>query len=227
MNTEGNIIIFFGPPGAGKGSISKLFIDRLGFKQLSTGNLCREHIASNTKIGKEIDLIIKSGKLISDSIIIDMVDGWLKENLKNKIPIILDGFPRTLNQAKSLADLLKSYHDIALHIIRMIIPDEAIVNRLASRTICTSKECQAVYSMDKNSKLLPANNNACDICGSKLIKRADDNAESILERVKIYREHESKIVDFYKNNNQLYIDIQVSQPLENIYSQLIKDIKLV
>ncbi len=100
MSTERSIVIFIGPPGAGKGSLSQLCVKELGWAQLSTGNLCRYHITEQTELGKQIDLAIKSGKLISDGVIVDMVDKALPETFKQSPIVILDGFPRTVAKHK-------------------------------------------------------------------------------------------------------------------------------
>ena len=104
-----NIVIFLGPPGSGKGSLSNLAIKNMGFNQISTGNLCRHHIANATDIGKQIDVIIKAGKLISDELITNMVFDWLGQQVDKFSPIILDGYPRTVNQAIALEAFVKEF----------------------------------------------------------------------------------------------------------------------
>lgn len=99
--------IFMGPPGSGKGSLSKLCKTYWGWQQLSTGNLCRKHISEDTQIGKEIDFIIKSGKLISDELIASMVDAWLTDVVGKEYSLILDGYPRNFTQAQDLLRLIQ------------------------------------------------------------------------------------------------------------------------
>src|SRR5438105_2140053 len=101
----GNIFIFLGPPGSGKGSVSRLCIKDLGWVQLSTGNLCRKHIAKQTEIGKEIDFAIKSGKLVSDDLITNMVLEWFQKDFDDSHTVILDGYPRTIMQAQAFTKL--------------------------------------------------------------------------------------------------------------------------
>ncbi len=150
-----DIFIFLGPPGSGKGSLSHLCVKRLGWQQLSTGNLCREHIAQQTDIGKQIDFAIKSGKLISDSLIIEMASAWLKKTFEHTGIVIFDGFPRTVPQAQALHEIITSLDDVTMNVVRMDIPFETVVYRLLARSICQNNKCQSVYSMHKHSSQQP------------------------------------------------------------------------
>ena len=113
MNNQKNLIVFMGPPGAGKGSLSQLCVDEFGWVQLSTGFLCRKHIAAQTTIGRQIDFFIKSGKLVDDSLIVDMVEEWLAEQIDQQRGVILDGFPRSVVQAQALDEILKKFESIS------------------------------------------------------------------------------------------------------------------
>ena len=106
MTSNQQLVIFIGPPGAGKGSISQLCVQAFGWKQLSTGYLCRKHINEQTEIGKEIDFSIKSGKLVSDRLIVTLVEQWLADPSQHESPIILDGFPRNIAQAEALHEII-------------------------------------------------------------------------------------------------------------------------
>lgn len=217
-----DIVIFLGPPGSGKGSLSQLFVKRLGWVQLSTGNLCREHIAHQTEIGKQIDFAIKSGKLITDSLIIDMVQDWMLAHDQGVSVVILDGFPRTVAQADALQKLLtEKYPNIRVSIIQLVLPQEKIVERLASRRICGNNKCQAVYSLAKDSQHKPKKDMECDLCCSALIRRADDEEESIQQRLKLHYENEQALLEYYKKINQPITTCNVDQPLENVYQQLL------
>lgn len=223
MNTKKQIVIFLGPPGCGKGSLSNLCVKKLGWSQLSTGNLCREHIANNTEIGQKIDFNIKSGKLISDDLIIGMVSQWLIDNYKEQNGIILDGFPRTISQAISLYELLLSpdLSDINFYVIKILVSDKSVTNRMVQRTICKSSTCQAVYSLTQGSKLKPTKYMVCDDCGSELVRRADDEIEAIKERLSLYRKHEKELINFYLNKKILIHELMGEESLENVYKQLI------
>lgn len=223
MNSYQDIFIFIGPPGAGKGSLSHLCVKQLEWMQFSTGNICREHIAQNTELGKQIDFVIKSGKLISDSLIIRMVADWLLSNSKKLKAVIFDGFPRTLTQAKALQELLSQapFNLIRLNVIKMDISDESIIRRLATRLVCQNSKCQAVYSLDNNSALNPKHEMLCNECSAALIRRPDDEIKSITERLLVYHKHEQDLINFYTNIGQKVTNLNVEQPLEQVYHQLL------
>lgn len=217
-----DIVIFLGPPGSGKGSLSQLCVKRLGWVQLSTGNLCREHIAHQTEIGKQIDFAIKSGKLITDSLIIQMVQDWMLTHSEDVSVVILDGFPRTVAQAEVLQKLLaESSSKSNLSIINLVLDQEKIIERLANRRICENNKCQAVYSLSNQSRHMPKRHMICDECSSNLMRRTDDEEESIRQRLKLHYENERMLMDFYQKNNQQVIACDVAQSLESVYQQLL------
>ncbi len=218
MSFQSEIFILIGPPGSGKGSLSSLFVKELGWSQLSTGNLCRKHIAEQTEIGKKIDLVIKSGKLIDDSVVTQMVAGWFKEHI-NRVPaVILDGYPRTVIQAGALSDLLKStYPDQKVTVVRFVISDDAVVKRLCSRYICENKDCQAVYSLVSGSSLAPKKTGICDVCSGQLVRRDDDVEESIRRRLHVYHKHEQVLIDFYHRVGQSIVEIDADRPIVDIF----------
>ena len=218
---KGNILVFIGPPGSGKGTISGYCTKNLGWEQLSTGDLCRKHIKEQTKIGKQIDFFIKSGKLVTDSIIIEMVNEWLKQQLASEKSIILDGYPRTIIQAEALDSLFKEkFADVDLHVLRFMVPDEVVIERLFERYICQNEKCQAVYSMIEGSGLKPKKDFICDICSSPLKRRSDDTKESIIERLKIYYEHENNLLNFYKDKVEEIVELDAKKPVEDVIIDL-------
>jgi len=208
-----NIIIFIGPPGSGKGSLSHICVKDLGWTQLSTGNLCRRHITQNTPLGQKIDFAIKSGKLIEDSVVIEMVRRWLHENDLHNKHIILDGFPRTIAQAEALHTFLQQEFATAqLHIIKLDVSSETVIKRLTTRFICPNDACQAVYS-----KLANSNPDKCNECNALLVTRSDDTVEAIKERLALYYAYEPTLLDYYKQNVQFIGSINVEQPLDNVF----------
>lgn len=223
-----NILIFLGPPGAGKGTLSHLCVKKYKWSQLSTGNLCRQHIAEKTAIGQEIDCAIKAGKLISDALIISMVDQWLIEQVKqlssSHDSIILDGFPRTVMQAQALYNLLNKPHfaRCKTHVIRLKVEDKELISRLSSRYICQNNNCQAVYSLHENSQFKPLNERICDACSCELIRRADDQEVAVKQRLILYQKHEKQLIDFYNNINQTVKTVNADQAVENVFSQMLK-----
>ncbi len=176
-----DLIVFIGPPGAGKGSLSQLCTSQFGWMQLSTGFLCRKHIAEQTPIGKQIDFSMKSGKLVDDALIVQMVEEWLVAHASEYHGIILDGFPRTVTQAQALAALLsKKVPFCRLNVVRLTACDTTIVERLASRFVCENKDCQKVYSV-ADGALQPHKMGKCDDCSSSLVRRSDDHFIRIMD----------------------------------------------
>lgn len=217
-----NIFIFIGLPGGGKGSLSKLCIENLGWNQLSTGNLCRSHIAKQTEIGKKIDFIIKSGNLISDGIMTEMVEQWLKDN-SLKSHIIFDGYPRTVVQAKALHNLLKTnFVACKLNVVKLVADELTVIKRLSSRMVCSNKDCQIVYSANADSSLVPLKLDSCDKCKSLLIKRDDDKESTIKERLSVYSRHEKELVDFYLTSGQNVVEINAEQTIHAVFNDFKK-----
>jgi len=223
LSSSTDLIILFGPPGAGKGSLSDMCVNTLGWAQLSTGNLCRKHIAEQTEIGKQIDFAIKSGKLVSDSLVTSMVDDWLNRQIGNVPAVILDGFPRTIAQARALDEFLKNKSDsIKLSVIRLHISDEKVVDRLSHRYICSNSECQAIYSLGVGSTLVPRKDMICDKCGHSLMRRKDDEGNAIRERLQIYNKHEQDLLNFYKSTQYRLIELNVERALPLVFEDFQK-----
>jgi len=213
-----DVFVFIGPPGSGKGSLSGLCTRQLGWKQLSTGNLCRKHIAQQTKIGKEIDFAIKSGKLVSDGLITQMVADWFTNGNERYDAIILDGYPRTRVQAQSFNDLLhKQLNYLNLHVVRFSLSDESIIARLCGRYICQNKDCQAVYSLLKGSSLAPAVRGLCDLCDAAIGRRKDDEEEAVRERLNVYHRHERELLSFYQELGVNVYEVKVDKALNDVF----------
>ncbi len=212
--------IFIGPPGSGKGSISKLCTTQFGWLQLSTGDLCRKHISEETPIGKEIDFIFKSGKLVSDELVTSMVDCWLADSVENAEALILDGYPRNIMQARSLLELVKTkYPSLKIKVIRFIVSDKVAIDRVCSRYICQNYTCQAVYSGNIQSGLSPKKALECDHCAGQLGRRTDDEYETIKRRLHTYREFEHEMLSYLSGHEliEVHIEVHVERPLEEVF----------
>lgn len=222
MNQSGNVFIFIGPPGAGKGSVASLCVKHFDWLQISTGNLCRKHIAEQTKIGKEIDLIIKSGKLINDDLITCMVFDWFIDNSDKASGVIFDGYPRTVAQAEAFDSMLKAkFSGMRIRVVLFSLADDVVVNRLCSRYICQNKECQAIYSLSPHSDLAPISTVLCDLCSGTLGRREDDNEEAVRRRLDIYHRHEQQLINFYRHNNSEIIELDASKQLREVFDDFI------
>lgn len=216
-----DIFVFIGPPGSGKGSLSQLCVETIGWKQLSTGALCRKHIAEGTSVGMQIDLAIKSGKLIDDNLVLDMVSQWLTSLGQGRESIILDGFPRTRPQAQALMNLLDTqFNGCNLTIIEFFISDEEAARRLAARYVCTDKKCEAIYS-ERATELAPMSQKACDRCGNALERRSDDQPETVRQRLATYHKHADPLLALYRECGQPVTRVDVEKPLEIVYKEFL------
>lgn len=219
MKSFKNVFIFIGPPGSGKGSLSQECIKKLGWNQLSTGALCRKHIDEKTEIGQKIDFAIKSGKLVSDELVVTMVQEWLLDNAQSFSALILDGFPRTVAQAEALHKLLfEKINGFKLNIIRLFISDETVVRRITGRLVCKNNDCQTVYS-ELCGTLAPSEPMKCDNCMDQLIRRKDDALTAVHDRLKTYHLHEKSLIEFYNNNGFVINQVNVEKPLHQVFDE--------
>jgi len=192
------IFIFLGPPGSGKGTLSAMCMEQFGWLLLSTGNLCRDHIARNTDLGKEIKKFSDQGLLVPDEIIAQMVADWLLSHKNLPEGIIFDGYPRTLEQAEALYNLLQTkLQNFCVVLVKVNADDQLLENRILGRVVCPKKDCGRTYSTTGALELRPKKTMVCDSCESMLICRTDDTKESLQLRLKIYYQHEQSIIDFY------------------------------
>ena len=208
VGTKNTIFSFFGAPGSGKGTLATDCVKSLGFKVLSTGNLCRERIARGDEVGKSIEKYIKSGGLIPDELVTGMVEDWLKNEANHGSPIILDGYPRTKKQAELfLALLKKNFAHHTFRVISLVISDEEIIKRLSGRLVCENKACQATTS---KSMAAEAGIPECLLCGSKLIRREDDKEEVVRERLRVYAQHSGDLLNYYSDAGQKIEELKAS-----------------
>lgn len=185
-------IVILGPPGSGKGTYSDGVSKKFGIPHISTGDLVREAIKSGSELGKRIESYYNKGLLVPDEIIIQLLkDRLSKDDCKKGF--ILDGFPRNINQAKFLDEIVRV--DLVIYID---VPDEIIINRLSTRRIC--KNCGAIYNL---RTMPPKRPGICDRCGGELYQRDDDKPETIKERLKVYREHTAPLIEYYRERGIL------------------------
>ena len=204
-------IIFIAPPAAGKGTQSNMLKEKFGYNHISTGDMLREAINSGSEIGKEVKNIIDKGELVSDDLIIKLVKDKLT-SLKGK-PFILDGFPRTLNQAESLDKILTDDYIV----IYLDLDESEAINRITGRLTCN---CGKSYNVNID-KLKPKVDGICDNCGSKLIKRDDDNVESFKVRFKTFLDNTDSILKYYEDKEKL-IKIDVNKDVQDIFESILE-----
>lgn len=177
-------LILLGKPGAGKGYVSDYLKSKYGFVHISTGELCRKNIRENTELGKQVEEYIANGKLVPSDIILTMLKQELSANAGKNI--ILDGFPRTIDQAEALQSIANV--DV---VIEVDVPDNLILNRIAGRRVCPT--CSKVYASED------APLGVCQNCNSKLVVRKDDDVNIAKQRLKTYEAQTKPLVEYYKS----------------------------
>ncbi len=194
------ILIMLGAPGTGKGTVASRLATKLNIPQVSTGDIFRKAISEKTPVGIEAEKYISKGMLVPDDITIRIVEERLQdEDVQNGL--ILDGFPRTIEQAEALDSMLDKLNRKITLAINLETPEDEIIDRIVSRRVCSNQDCKTVY----NTKLNPPKvEGICDKCGSKLIQRKDDNEETVKNRLVAYYKQSAPIVDFYKEKGLLY-----------------------
>lgn len=180
-------LIIFGPPGAGKGTYTSSLSTLLKIAGISTGDIFREEIKRNSVLGRKVADFVKKGELVPDEITIDVLKKRVSEPNCQR-GFILDGYPRTIAQAKALEKIAKIDA-----VIRIIVPEWIIIERLSNRRICGN--CDAIYNL---RHLKPKIEGVCDKCGGKLYQREDDKPEVIKERLKVYETQTQPLIDYYK-----------------------------
>ena len=186
--------IIFGAPGSGKGTYASRLKSRLSVDVIAMGDIFRENLKADTALGKKVKSYVEKGLLVPDGIVIDVLKQRLNEAPKGK-GFILDGYPRTIDQAETLEGIAKI--DV---ILLQMVPDWIIIERLSSRRIC--KSCGAVYNV---RFLKPEVEGVCDKCGGSLYQRSDDTPEVIKRRLQVYQEQTSPLLQHYKEKNVPFI----------------------
>jgi adenylate kinase len=210
-------LILLGAPGSGKGTQAKLLAERMGITHLSTGDILRAEVKNGTELGRKAKEYMNSGKLVPDSLILDMIKGKLASpELSNGF--ILDGFPRTVAQAEGLEAISKELGLEIDKVININVDDEEIVKRLTARRSCP--QCGAIYNMLYNP---PADDEKCDKDGAKLVQREDDNEATVRNRLKVYHDQTQPLEDFYRKRG-LLVDIPGSGGVEKIAGRILAEI---
>jgi adenylate kinase len=191
-------LIFLGGPGAGKGTVSNAMIAKYGVAHISTGDILRAEVAKGTPAGLEAGAIMKSGGLVPDAMVCGMVGERLKEPDCEK-GFILDGFPRTIAQAETLAGILQDMGKKIDAVIYLNVSDEIILQRLTARMNC--RGCDAIYN---KIFMPPKTEGICDKCGSELFQRADDSLETAKSRLAVFHKQTQPLIDFYEKLGLLY-----------------------
>ncbi len=191
-------LILFGAPGVGKGTQAKLISKNFNIPQISTGDMLRDAVKDETELGKKASLLMNQGKLVPDEIMLELIRDRISHN-DCKSGFILDGFPRTIAQAKELDKLFSELQLPDVTCIEIYVPDEEIINRLVSRRLC--EQCGTDYNLITNP---PPENMRCDKCGGTIIQRKDDNEETISNRLKVYLAQTAPLKEYYQHKGAFY-----------------------
>jgi adenylate kinase len=204
------IVVLTGAPGAGKGTQADLLAERQGYRKLSSGDALRKHVKSGTEIGKVASKIMEAGQLVPDDVLFKILSEELGPNSKEVV--LLDGYPRNLSQAETLATL-KAVHPVKA-VVHLDVPRDELISRLSGRRVCPS--CGSTFHVTANP---PKKAGVCDKCGNNLQQRTDDNAESVAVRLDVYEKNTRPILDYYAKQGN-YKKVSGVGTTEDIYKRL-------
>ena len=190
-------ILLLGKPGAGKGSVAKEFKEKMNIIHLSTGDIFRNEIQTKTELGILADSYISKGLLVPDEVTNEIIRSVLKKNPEGNY--LFDGYPRTVNQAKFLKGAMAELGMKLDGVFDLETSDELVIVRLSSRRVC--KTCGMIYNTRNHN---PKVDGVCDVCGGKIIQRADDKEEAIKERLKVYNAQTKPLIEYYTNEGLLH-----------------------
>ena len=209
-------LILLGPPGAGKGTLANVLKKSLGLSHISTGDILREEIKNNTSLGKEAKKFIDDGQLVPDELVTKLIEQKLKSKSGIGQDFLLDGFPRTSNQAKDLDKILISVQKPMDYILYLDTSLPIIIKRLTGRRVC--RNCGSLFHVVNR---LPKEQGICDQCGGVLYQRPDDNEETIKTRMNVYMKSTKPIIEYYKKQGKLKT-LNADREVEELYEILVK-----
>jgi adenylate kinase len=208
-------LILLGPPGSGKGTQAKILEEKLRMRHLSTGDLLRTAVQNGTELGKKASGYMQKGELVPDELMVDLIENQIgkKDSAQG---FLLDGFPRTVVQAQKLDQMLQRQRQKVDLAIKFDLPDQVIFKRLSGRLVCPS--CNSNYNIYYSP---PGRGLLCDNCGSKLVKREDDQEEVVKNRIAVYRRQTEPVEEYYRSQKKLFpMDAEVAA--EELFRQIQK-----
>ena len=208
-------LILMGAPGAGKGTQAAELIKKFNIPQISTGDMFRAAVKEGTELGKKAEACMKTGALVPDEVTVGIVRERLsKDDCKGGF--ILDGFPRTVDQAEALSKILSDLNMNLDRVLNIHVPAENLIERAVGRRIC--KSCGATYHVKFNPSKVE---NICDKCSGELYQRADDNAETMKNRLNVYETSTRPLIEYYKKAG-VYTEIDGTQSIDKVTADLLK-----
>lgn len=210
-------LILLGPPGAGKGTQATRIVEKYKVPHISTGDIFRENIKNNTSLGQKAQKYMNKGELVPDQLVVDIaLDRLGKDDCKNGF--LLDGFPRTVFQADALDKFLKDKGKGIDLVINIEVEDKMLIERLDARRVCPT--CAATYNV---IGMPPKKEGICDKCNDTLIQRKDDKKETVGNRIKVYHEQTSPLIDYYKEKG-LIKDFDGMIGADALFDEIVKAI---
>ncbi len=207
------IIVLLGPPGAGKGTQASKISEALSIPHIATGDIFRDAVERGTELGRKAKEYMERGELVPDEI----VNGIVKERISKpdcSNGFILDGYPRTLNQARALDEMLSEMGRKVDVVLNISVSEDEVVRRLSYRRVC--RKCGAIYHLINDP---PKREGICDRCGAELYQREDDREEVVRKRLRVYREQTKPLINYYRERGVL-VDINGNGDIEEVWSQV-------
>lgn len=209
-------LVFLGPPGAGKGTMAGMLSEEYSHRHISTGDILRAAMKSGSELGRKAQNHVNSGTLVPDELVAAIVSEKLSESEVRRDGFILDGFPRTVNQAGLLAQALEENRMNLDAVVLFEVENDLLLKRLTARRLC--KDCGAVYNVLFKP---PAVDGVCDKCGGELIQRSDDSLETAKDRLKVYEDQTAPLIDYYERKD-LLVRVSGAQTREINYNTLLE-----
>ena len=209
-------IIMIGPQGSGKGTQAELLAKKLGIPTVSTGQVLRAETDRQTGLGREIGKYMKAGDLVPSDIIFHVMTDRLGEQ-DTEEGVIIDGYPRTVEQAKTLDDIMTELERHVTHVFYIDITDEIAVKRISGRRVCSNPRCGANYHVSFKP---PQQDGICDSCGKELVVREDDNPEAVHRRLEHFHQETQPLVEYYKERNILH-RFDGDKPIEEVNQAMV------
>ena len=206
--------ILLGPPGAGKGTQAAKIVEKYGIPHISTGDIFRENIKKGTELGKKAQEYMNRGELVPDDLVIEIATTrLLEDDCRNGF--LLDGFPRTVYQAEKLDEFLAARDSKIDKVLDIAVEKDELIARLTGRRVC--KSCGASFHV---VNIPPKKEGVCDFCGGELIQRADDNLETVTNRIDVYEAQTMPLIDYYEKAGNL-VHIDGSTGLESVFADIV------